>query len=234
MIIFYIDESGTGLKDDRNPFFVLGCAALDSKEWQFFDSEMSSLKRRLISWAKPEDWEIKGRDLRRGEGFFVNQNWNERASAMHDIADLISEFRTQFFIVQVDKRLLPRSVESDTDLYRLAFWRLLEEINSFLAEKNQEGMLLCDMRSSSIHSSIQDRRLIDAYREWIGSRSGRSHLIELPWFGFSEFYNGLQLIDFACYLVDFTHNEREAGKRSQELWNAFNLIEGKIKLIKIP
>ncbi len=162
MILFYIDESGTGLKDRRSPFFVLGSIAIDAREWQRVDSEISSLKRRLISWAKPEDWEIKGRNLRRGDGIFAKRNWEDRAQAIHEIAGLISEFRCQLFVVQVDKRLLPRGVESDTDLYRLSFWRLLEEFDSFLARADQEGMMLFDMRAASIHSSIQDRRLLDA------------------------------------------------------------------------
>jgi hypothetical protein len=67
MLLFYIDESGTGLKDTRTPFFVLAAVAIHVRDWQEVDSQIAGLKRRLISWAKPEDFEIKGRDMRRGE-----------------------------------------------------------------------------------------------------------------------------------------------------------------------
>ena len=234
MIFFYIDESGTSLKDTKNPFFVLGCVAIDGREWQNIDSEVNSLKRRMISWAKPEDWEIKGRDLRRGEGFFSNQKWPERAQAFLDIAGMLSEFRCQLLAVQVDKRLLPRSLETDADLYRLAFWRLLEEMNLFLEKTGQEGIILVDTRASTLHSSIQDRRLIDAYRDWLGMRAGRSRFVELPWFGFSAFYTGLQLADFVSYLVDFTHTEQEQGKRSEELYQAMHMLAPKLALVGIP
>jgi hypothetical protein len=234
MIFFYVDESGTGLKDPRNPYFVLGCIAIDSHNWGRIDTEVYSLKRRLIPWARTEDWEIKGRSLRRGDDFFSNQNWQERAQAFQDISEIISEFPCRLFAVQVDKRLLPRSVETDPDLYRLAFWRLLDELNLYLVKTKQDGVLMFDMRSSSIHSSIQDRRLIDVYREWLGVHADKSQFVELPWFGFSEFYSCLQLADFVSYLVDFSNNENEREQRSEEIYKAFRSIERKLNIFKIP
>jgi len=187
----------------------------------------------VISWAKPEDWEIKGRSQRRGDDF-SNQNWLDRARVFQEIAEIISEFQCKLFAVQVDKRLLPRSVETDPDLYRLAFWRLLDELNLYLVKTSQEGVLMFDMRSSSIHSSIQDRRLIDANREWLGVHAESSRFAELPWFGFSEFYSGLQLADFVSYLVDFSNNEHERGQRNEEIYKALRTIEFKLNLVKIP
>lgn len=233
MLLFYIDESGTGLRDNKTPFFVLAAVAIPVDKWPLIDSEMSTLKRRLVPWAKPEDYEIKGRDMRRGEKFFKGQDWNSRVKAINDVAQLIAEMPCQLFAVQVDKRDLPDYVGSDTDLYRLAFWRLLEELEQELERLNQPGMLMVDMRSD-MHSSVQDRRLVDTYREWIASRVGRTHLVELPWFGFSAFYAGLQLADFTAYLVDFVSNETERVTRSVDLEMAFAKFQSKIRFIRIP
>ncbi len=137
------------------------------------------------------------------------------------------------FAVQVDTRHLPEYVASDPDLYRLAFWRLLEEIDAHLEREHQPGMLMVDMRSD-MHSSVQDRRLIDAYREWINSRMGRTRLVELPWFGFSAFYAGLQLADFAAYLMDFTSNELERDTRDRPLYEISARIRDRVSLIRIP
>jgi len=73
MLLFYIDESGTGLEDKQTPFFVLAAVAIPADQWQSVDSRTTTLKRRLVSWAKSEDFEIKGRDLRRGEKLFKNR-----------------------------------------------------------------------------------------------------------------------------------------------------------------
>jgi hypothetical protein len=233
MILFYIDESGTGLRDEQSPFFVLAAVAIPADEWQRVDSRVASLKRHLVSWAKPEDFEIKGRDIRRGEKFFKNQNWAQRARAIQDVAHLIEELPCRILAVQVDKRDLPEYVGSDSDLYRVAFWRLLEEIEGELEQIKQTGMLMVDMRSD-MHSSVQDRRLVDAYREWIASREGHTHLVELPWFGFSAFYAGLQLADFVAYSIDFVHNEEMSKKRAEELHEALARFRSKISLVYIP
>lgn len=233
MLLFYMDESGTGLKDTGTPFFVLAAVAIPAASWRAVDSQIASLKRRMVSWAKPEDFEIKGRDLRRGEKFFKNLDWPARVRAFHDVAQLIAELPCSVFAVQVDKRDLPDYIGSDTDLYRLAFWRLLDELEMELARLNQPGMLMVDMRSD-MHSSVQDRRLVDAYREWIGSRMGQTHLVELPWFGYSAFYAGLELADFAAYLVDSVSNEEMQQKRRAELRDAFAKFKAKVHLVHIP
>ena len=175
MLLFYIDESGTGLKDQRSPYFILCAFSIAASDWAKMDSQVAALKRHLVSWAKPEDFEIKGRDMRRGEKFFRGQDWETRIEAFH----------------------------------------------------------LVDMRSD-MHSSVQDRRLIDAYREWINSRMGCTRLVELPWFGFSAFYAGLQLADFAAYLMDFTSNELERDTRDRPLYEISARIRDRVSLIRIP
>lgn len=233
MIYFYIDESGTGLGDERSAFFVLTAFSIFAEHWQELDSELAVLKRRLVSWARPEDWEIKGRDLRRGDKFFKEQPWEERVEAITEVAMLLARTPCRIFAVQVDKRDLPDYISSDSDLYRIAFWRLLEMIETQLEEQRSAGMLMVDARSD-LHSSVQDRRLLDAYREWTASRHGRTRLVELPWFGFSAFYAGLQLADFAAYVIDFVTNELEFQKRSRELEEAYGRFQGKVQLVHIP
>lgn len=92
---------------------------------------------------------------------------------------------------------------------------------------------MLDMRSD-LHSSVQDRRIVDAYRDWVASRTGQTHLIELPWFGFSAFYAGLQIADFSAYLIDFVSNEGTPGRGSLELQEAFNKFQHQVKLVHIP
>lgn len=233
-MLFDIDESGTGLKDRQTPYFVLAATAIPADAWAEVDSAVATLKRRMISWAKPEDFEIKGRDIRRGEKLFRGQNRETRMAAFQGIGQLLHELPCRILAVQVDTRDLPDYVASDSDLYRLAFWRLLEEIDVELERVKDPGMLMVDMRSD-MHSSVQDRRLIDAYRDWIGSRMGRTRLIELPWFGFSAFYAGLQLADFTAYLVDFVSNERVRDTRDQHLHDVYwRLIAEKVSLVRIP
>ncbi|HFE67050.1 MAG TPA: DUF3800 domain-containing protein [Chloroflexi bacterium] len=233
MYFFYVDESGTGLRDKRSNFFVLAAFAIEGRDWNRLDEETSALKRRLVSWAKPEDWEIKGRDIRRGDRLFQNTKWENRADAFVDIAEMLRKFPCRMFVVQVNKQLLSPFVETDSDLYRIAFWQMLDEIDRFLGAVSSDGFLMLDMRSD-MHSSVQDRRVLDAYREWVGLRFGKTRLVELPWFGFSSFYAGLQLADFTAYLFDFTSNQALRRRRGFPLYEAWEKIKNKVSVVKLP
>lgn len=100
MWLFYIDESGTGLNQKQTPFFSLTTVAVSAVHWNDLDAQLSALKRTLISWAKPEDVEIKGRDIRRGEKFFKPFDWNQRAQLFNDLAQLIADNPCQILSVR--------------------------------------------------------------------------------------------------------------------------------------
>ncbi len=241
MILFYIDESGTGLKDPRSPYFILAALSVPISAWQQLDRDIANLKHQIVGYAKPEDWEIKGRELRRGEKLFRTLKWPERISAMMAVANTLTKLPVHVIAVRVDTRDLPEFVATDTDLFRLAFWRLLDEIDQELRRVQQPGMILVDARSD-LHSSVQDRRLIDAYRDWLRTKNDGSRLIETPWFGFSAFYAGLQLADFCAYLIDSVTNEERPSlphhqpdlARRQDMHTVYEIIRGKIRLVRIP
>ena len=236
MHLFYIDESGTGLKDDRTPFFVLAAVGIPISSWRQIDEQITALKRRLIRYAKPEDWEIKGRDMRQGNLLFSGQDWGTRMQAIRQVVQLIQEIPCSITVVQVDTRDLPEYIRSPDDLYRVAFWRLLDEIDAQLSAEaafEGHGLLMLDNRSD-LHSSLQDRRVLDAYREWVAARDRNTRFIELPWFGFSAFYAGLQLADFAAYMVDFATNERPPNERATELQQVIRALQQKVTMVHIP
>src|SRR5713226_7780081 len=120
MVLFYIDESGTGFGDRRSPYFVLAATAIRATDWNEVDARITDLKQKLVPWAKPEDFEIKGRDLRRGEKLFKRKEWPERVAAFHETSQLIADLPCHILAVRADKRHLPEYIASDEQLYRLA------------------------------------------------------------------------------------------------------------------
>ena len=233
MILYYVDESGTGLKDPNTPFFVLAATAIPAGSGQAVDGQVAALKRSLVPYAQPEDFEIKGRDIRRGEKLFRAMKWPERAQALVEVAGLIAQLPIQILAVRVDKRDLPVSIDSEAALYRLAFWRLLDLVDADLADAGQPGLLMLDSRSD-LHSSVQDRRIVDAYRSWVAARRGQTRLVDLPWFGFSAFYAGLQLADFSAYLLDSMANDPQAKGRDRAMLEAYARLQTKVRLAHVP
>ncbi len=55
---------------------------------------------------------------------------------------LIAHLPCQIFAVQVDKRDLPDYIGSETDLYCLAFWRLLGELQEAVAKLRHKMRLV--------------------------------------------------------------------------------------------
>ncbi|MEG4066450.1 DUF3800 domain-containing protein [Microcoleus sp. Pol11C2] len=147
----------------------------------------------------------------------------------------MSQLPGNIFAVQVNKTRLRETnedIKDETGLYRLTFNLLLEQLDAYLKQYNETGILLMDSRSTQ-HTSIQDGRLLRVYRDW-KSQKKSSNFVELPLFGFSEFYTGLQLADYVVYLIDRSSKEAGTASGSTELEEAFNLLEPKMQLLKIP
>jgi hypothetical protein len=242
-----VDESGTGLSDKKLNYFILAGVAIHIDSCSEMYRSISSLKRNIFPYLKPEDWEIRGRNIRQGDDAFRRKTWEERIKIFEDIATTLSTHNYYLFSVLANKKQFSSefigSEWTEQDLYRVTFSKLLDELNSFLVSQNTRGMLFLDSRASQ-HSSVQDRRLIDAYSEW--ANRNESRFVELPIFGFSSFYPGLQLADFFGYLTNCVSNEKVKEKidkaimrpdeaRKHDLQRAFDSLRGRIvTFVEIP
>jgi hypothetical protein len=234
-ILFYVDEGGTGWKDMETNFFFLASFAIHVQHWSQMDREVSTLKKELLSGMEPEDWELKGRNIWQGQGSFKNYPRESRLRAFKQISKTLNQLPCHIFAVQVNKKRLRETTEDikdDTGLYRLTFDQLLEQLDAYLKQYNETGILLMDSRSTQ-HTSVQDGRLLRVYRDW-KSQKESSNFVELPLFGSSEFYTGLQLADYVVYLIDRSSKEAGTASGNTELEEAFNLLEPKMQLLKIP
>jgi len=232
MMLFYIDESCTSLKHDASPYFVLAALAVPANTAGRLDAKVSTLKRSILNSVEPEDFEIKGRDIRQGAKFFKRLSWEARLDAIRQIANLVVDLDLNSYVVQVDKREVVRKDMNDSDLYRVAFFRLLDELNRVLEQCDKPGLLMMDSRSDH-HTAVQDRRIVDAYLRWIPIHSAH-RFVERPWFGFSAFYPGLQLADFIAHMVAVVHDDVPDARSVAELAQVFRPLETTLKLLRIP
>ncbi|MGB3263053.1 MAG: DUF3800 domain-containing protein [Microcoleus sp.] len=236
-ILFYVDEGGTGWKDMQTNFFFLASFAIHVQHWSQMDSKFSALKKEFFSRREPEDWELKGRDIWQGVGSFKDFQRAVRLRAFKEVSETMSQLPCHIFAVQVNKKRLretSQDVKDETGLYRLTFNQLLDRLDAYLKQSNETGILLMDSRSTQ-HTSIQDGRLLRVYRDW-KSQKISSNFVELPLFGFSEFYTGLQLADYVVYLIDRYSKEAGTASGHNELEEAyfFWLKENKLTLVELP
>jgi hypothetical protein len=234
-ILFYIDEGGTGWKDEETNFFFLARFAIHVQHWSQMDREVSAIKKELLSGREPEDWEIKGHDILQGKKPFKGCSLESRLKAFKQMSETLNQLPCHIFAVQVNKKSLHETredIKDDIDLYRLTFNQLLEQLDTYLKQYNEIGILLMDSRSAQ-HTAVQDNRLVTVYRNW-KSQKGSSNFVELPLFGVSNFYTGLQIADYVAYLIHFHSKPAGTARRYAELEEAFNLLKPKMQLVKIP
>jgi hypothetical protein len=234
-ILFYVDEGGTGWSDPTTNLFFLASFAIHIQHWSQMDREVSALKKEILSRREPEGWELKGRDIWRGEDSFKKFPQEFRHRAFKKVSETMSQLPCHIFAVQVNKktwRETSENIKDDTGLYRLAFNQLLEQLDAYLKQSNETGILLMDSRSAH-HTSVQDRRSIDIYRDW-KSQKKSSNFMELPFFGVSDGYTGLQLADYVVYLIDLHSKLAGTARGYAEFEEAFNLLKPKRQLVKIP
>ncbi len=146
MLHFYIDESGTGLRDKRSPYFVLAAVAIPTRELAQVDEQVNAFKRQLIPFAEPEDFEFKVRELRRGERFFRGIPWQIRAQAILEMSSLMAALPCRVLAVQVHKGHLTDYIEADDQLslshaLRTLNVRLAKRLNRHFARR---GPLLAE------------------------------------------------------------------------------------------
>ncbi len=242
MWLFYVDESGTGLaqagKAAQGSHFVLAAVGVDVALLSEMNGAVDAFKKALVPYAKPEDFEIKARYMRQGMGFFKPMPWAERLQAMEALAQLIGRLPCRIFAVVADKRDLPDGITTDVQLYRLVFWRLLDFLQEFLSREDDLGIVMIDARSD-LHSSVQDRRLVDAYRDWRVERGSDVAITDAPWFGFSAFYSGLQLADFVAYLLAWEARAREQSSRGnrerlEQVYRLMAHFRQQVQVVTVP
>lgn len=234
MILFYVDESGTGAGDNQTNFFFLVSFAIPAQNCLHIDREFLSFKRSLFPSAKPEEWELKGRDIWQGIGKFKKIRWEYRIQVFLQLAEALSRLPCTIFAVQVKKKTLrdgEKESKDDTKLYQFAFKQMLEKLNAFMKDSNENGILLMDSRSTQ-HTSVQDNRVIRTYRDWEKEQTESSRFVALPWFGFSEFYTGLQLADYVAYLIARKSKDEGSNRTNSESVQAFKLLQPKINLVE--
>lgn len=236
MFLFYVDESGTCSNDNQTNFFVLAAIGIADEYSSQLNREIRSFKQAIFKTRKPEEWELKARDIYQGLGLFKGYKWDGRLRIFLESANILNQIPCHLFAVMVNKKFYYKDKEElkdDALLYRLTFNQLLEQLDAFLKRDYTRGILLMDSRST--HStSVQDGRLVKAYRDWVESREYETGFVEQPWFGVSQFCVGLQLADYVAYLLNLKSQYTEEDPRKAQFLEAFNILQPKINLVEIP
>ena len=138
MILFYIDEGGTGWKDKQTDFFFLCSFAIHSSNYWQMEQNIRTLKQSFFSDGKLEKWELKGHYIWQGKDKFKKARPIYRNRVFLEVSQTISQLPGNIIGIQVNKKLLSesnKSIKNDNDLYKFTFYKLLKYLDSFLESR---------------------------------------------------------------------------------------------------
>ncbi len=225
MYLCFIDESGTDLPRraesrarllSKQPYFVLACVAWSQEEFRVFRQKFMELRQQWFPYFDT-GVEFKAQQIWQGEGLFRKIPLESRIALIRELLALLHETHPRSWIIIIDKHILHEDMNTD-DMYKLGFWALLSNVAQWLESQHSQALLCLDSRST-LHSAVQDRRLIEAYHFWEREHHEQSkYYLGEPWFGFSLHYPGLQLADIVAYL---SARKAKGDLRASQLMDSF-------------
>ena len=99
MFLFYVDESGTCSNDNQTNFFVLAAVAITDEHSSQIYRDISSLKQGILKKKKPEEWELKARDICQGLEYFKGWKWEARVRVFLEVSNTLNRLPCEIFAV---------------------------------------------------------------------------------------------------------------------------------------
>jgi hypothetical protein len=202
----YIDESGDVGFDPTQHFFVLAALVIRVDQCRAIQEKLTKLKQEYFPAIRPEDIEIKGRNIEQAKKFFAHVPLEIRQEIVKRLFELLFAHNISLFatVFSKEEESVRRLNMPPDDVYRYAYKNLIGRLNGFLESKNENGMLLVDSQASSVRSSLKDDRLVRFHQECLNelTQGGKEiRIIEYPVFVQSEFFAAAQLADLCAYHI---------------------------------
>jgi hypothetical protein len=202
----YIDESGTAGLDSTQHFFVLAATVIKVDQCRAIQEKLTKLKQEYFHTIRPEEIEIKGRNIEQAKDFFEHINLDTRREIVKRLFELLFAHNISLFatVFSKEEESVRRLNMPPDDVYRYAYKNLIIRLNEFLESKNEFGMLFVDSQASSVRSHLKDDRLVRFHQECLNevTQAGKQiRIVEYPVFVQSEFFAAAQLADLCAYHI---------------------------------
>jgi len=202
----YIDESGAAGFDPVQHFFVIAALIIKVDQCRMMQEKLTKLKQEYFPAIRPEDIEIKGRNIEQAKKFFKHISFETRQEIIKRLFELLfaHEISLLATVLSKEEESVRRLNMSPDDVYRYAYKNLVIRLEKFLEVQNTEGVLLIDSQASSVRNHLKDDRLIRFHQECLSelaSRQRQSRIVDYPLFVQSEFFAATQLADLCAYHI---------------------------------
>ena len=240
MNLIYIDDSGnTGKKldDDLQPLFLLGGFIIDEDDWKKVDKSIEDIKQKY----ELTDIEIHAIDVINGKKGTPYKDWDyqKKLDFFADMLGVIKKFDLKIVFFSVKKQNFKGYFQSkygkdfeqqfNISPYLLAFSYILQISDSYLIEKESNGMLILDEQDEWKKPANKTfnilRTIVDEPEIKIEKLLDRSFFVD------SSESNMVQLADIVAYNLKryFECDIKDMSEQKQtERKNLYKIIENNI------
>jgi hypothetical protein len=207
MYLLYVDESDTGAgeKVAQRIYCVCGLRVVDSS----YGQTVTRLAKTIQSWrpALPDDFELKGYELFRGNGCWEGREPGERAAFAQAVADALAESTIKLFVAM-------KPSEDFGDDYRTLLGRVIAQAAKETEKKGsrtgRQMMLVFDQRPDF---NVRESTALRNMRSEVISKHRASLFIDHGYEADSRHAPLIQAADF----VAFHLRKRETLHRDDSL-----------------
>jgi hypothetical protein len=174
MYLVLLDGSGnTGLHLDHptsTAYYLVALAVHGRRARALEDAATALLAARFGAECRRPGFECKGSDLYRGEGPCKAMRPAERVALYGDLLALLAEHRAELLWIGIDKARLARRYRTPMHPHKLAFIYLVEDIERFLCQRGEYGLIVSDEEKEVEQQLVED---LARYKE-LGTSFGHS------------------------------------------------------------
>lgn len=227
MYLIFLDGAGNTGADLAHPtstiHYLLALAVPGENARSLEDRITQVFERRFGAGCRTRAFECKGSDMYRGEGPCAAMAPGDRTALYHDLLQLVVEHDAWVLWQGIDKPRLAARYARPLHPHKLAFLYLTEDVERFLRDRREYGLLVSDEEKSVEQQVIED---LPRYKE-LGTSFGHrpldlTRIVDNVHWVKSHNSRLLQLADCCVYLCQ--RCRRDQGKTTasarevQRLW----------------
>jgi Protein of unknown function (DUF3800) len=217
MYLLYVDESGkSGLRDPRQPFFVLAGLAVRDSSWLAMESDLNERIDEVVPPPRDDCWELHMTDMEYGKGWFKQMPRGDREELRDAVLDVLDDHEPTLILTAIDKQKLCAQYSSPNDPEEIAYRYLIERFHYFLGNQGDDVGIMVSDEQKGAEDPI--RRAHSEYRRVGTGFAVTDHVVETSLFVPSHWSRMLQIIDVVAWICNKTLREESRGEDPPPEW----------------
>jgi len=209
MYLFYLDESwntGLDLDNEQQPIHYISWFWVKDDDIKWLDSAIKTILPMFLPVSQNYDFEFHWIDLVWWKRYFKKFEISKRLKALDALVSIFERHNVTFFSYGISKKAHKKQYVHPYHPHNVVFKELIEQIDEFLDDKNDQWILIMDRNDDVGQDIINDFQTYKDKGTWFGWRKRElKNLVDTVYYTESYNSNILQLADVVWYIYSAYH-----------------------------